>query len=50
MTADMSVAPEIALLADASSFLTVQPAGAPGSRPLTLGTLAHRLRLLAATP
>ena len=50
MTADMSVAPEIALLADAGSFLTAQPAGAPGDGPLTLGTLARRLRMFAATP
>jgi len=46
----MSVAPEIALLADAGPVPAVQPAGAPGDRPLTLGTLACRLRMLAATP
>jgi hypothetical protein len=50
LNAEMSVAPEIALLA-AASF----PAGAadgnqdaPG--PLTLGTLARHLRMLSATP
>src|SRR5690349_22289758 len=44
----MSAAPEIALLASAASFL---PAGneQPGG-PLTLGTLAGRLRRLAAAP
>jgi hypothetical protein len=47
LTADMSAAPEIALLAAASSG---QPAGAPGNGPLTLGTLARQLRMLAATP
>jgi hypothetical protein len=50
LTADMSVAPEIALLADAGSFLPAPPAGAPGDGPLTLGTLAGRLRMLAAAP
>jgi hypothetical protein len=47
VTADMSAAPEIALLAAASSG---RPAGAPGNGPLTLGTLARQLRMLAATP
>lgn len=50
MTADMSVAPEIALLAAAGSFPAVQPAGAPGPAPLTLGTQARQLRMLAAAP
>jgi hypothetical protein len=50
VTADMSVAPEIALLADAGWFPAAQPAGAPGDGLLTLGTLARRLRMLAATP
>jgi len=47
----MSVAPEIAILAEASMFVPAQPirAGAPGVRP-TLGTLARHLRLLAAAP
>ena len=48
LTAGMSAAPEIALLASAASFL---PAGneQPGG-PLTLGTLAGRLRRLSAAP
>ena len=46
----MSAAPEIALLAAAGSFPAVRPAGAPPSGPLTLGTLARRLRMLAAAP
>jgi hypothetical protein len=56
MTADMSAAPEIALLASAASFAARQPAGneaagnEPASTPLTLGTLARRLRMLAAAP
>jgi hypothetical protein len=56
MTADMSAAPEIALLASAASFPAIKPAGSdpagngPASTPLTLGTLARRLRLLAAAP
>jgi hypothetical protein len=55
MTADMSAAPEIALLASAASFPAIQPAGngpaaAPASTPPTLGTLARRLRMLAAAP
>jgi hypothetical protein len=55
MTADMSAAPEIALLASAASFPAIKPAGneaagSPASTPLTLGTLARRLRMLAAAP
>jgi hypothetical protein len=61
MTADMSAAPEIALLASAASFPAIRPAGIkpagsepagnePASTPLTLGTLARRLRMLAAAP
>jgi hypothetical protein len=42
LTADMSAAPEIAVLADAASFVP--------ARPQTLGTLARQLRLLAASP
>jgi hypothetical protein len=50
LNAEMSVAPEIALLA-AASF----PAGAASGNqdaagPLTLGTLARHLRMLSATP
>ena len=47
----MSVAPEIAILAEASLLIPAQPtpAGAPGARP-TLGTLARHLRILAASP
>jgi hypothetical protein len=41
LTADMSVAPEIARLAEAVLHTAA---------PLTLGTLACRLRLIAATP
>jgi hypothetical protein len=50
LNAEMSVAPEIALLA-AASLPLADPAGneaAPG--PLTLGTLARHLRMLSATP
>ena len=56
MTADMSAAPEIALLASAASFPAIKSAGSepagsePESTPLTLGTLARRLRMLAAAP
>ena len=63
LTADMSVAPEIARLAEAVLLVPAQPAvpGAPAAqqpdRPeghagntLTLGTLARRLRSIAATP
>ncbi len=58
----MSVAPEIARLAETSPFVPPQSAarpdpGQPDSGPpdmpgtrLTLGTLARRLRLIAATP
>ena len=53
LTADMSVAPEIAILAEteASLLIPTQPirAEAPRARP-TLGTLARQLRLLAAAP
>jgi hypothetical protein len=51
LTADMSVAPEIAILAEASLLIPAQPtpAGTPGARP-TLGTLARHLRILAASP
>jgi hypothetical protein len=51
LTADMSVAPEIAILAGASLLVPAQPtrAGTPGTRP-TLGTLARHLRILAASP
>src|SRR5438034_403327 len=56
----MSAAPEIALLASAASFPATKPAGngpagneaagASATTPLTLGTLARRLRMLAAAP
>jgi hypothetical protein len=51
LTADMSVAPEIAILAGASLLIPAPPtrAGTPGTRP-TLGTLARHLRILAASP
>jgi hypothetical protein len=53
LTADMSVAPEIAILAEASLLIPAQPArgtsGQAGTRP-TLGTLARHLRILAASP
>lgn len=51
LTADMSVAPEIAILAEASLLVPAQPtrAGTPVARP-TLGTLARHLRVLAASP
>ena len=56
----MSVAPEIAILAEASLLIPAQPAGRqpqdqqaqaglPVTRP-TLGTLARHLRILAASP
>jgi hypothetical protein len=49
----MSVAPEIAILAEASLLIPAQPArgtsGQAGTRP-TLGTLARHLRVLAASP
>jgi hypothetical protein len=75
LTADMSVAPEIARLAEAVLLAATQPAAHSAPRPdheeqtagqaaehaagqaagraaapLTLGTLAHRLRAIAATP
>ena len=60
LTADMSVAPEIARLAGAVRLVPVRPAvpAAPGpdrlgghaEHPLTVGTLARRLRAIAATP
>jgi hypothetical protein len=58
LIADMSVAPEIAILAGASPLIPARTARAetpgtraetPGPRP-TLGTLARHLRLLAASP
>jgi hypothetical protein len=51
LTADMAVAPEIAILAEASLLIPAQPTKArtPGGRP-TLGTLARHLRILAASP
>jgi hypothetical protein len=53
----MSVAPEIAILAEAASLVPAQPAarhhtwqdGQDAAQP-TLGTLARRLRMLAAAP
>ena len=58
MTADMSVAPEIARLAETVLLVPAQPAVpsalvrdlADHAAPLTLGTLARRLRSIAATP
>ena len=63
LTADMSVAPEIARLAEAVLLVPAQPAvpAAPAAQQpdraeghagntLTLGTLARRLRSIAATP
>ena len=51
LTADMSAAPEIAILAGASLLIPAPPtpAATPGTRP-TLGTLARHLRILAASP
>jgi hypothetical protein len=51
LIADMSAAPEIAILAGTSLLIPAQPtrAGTPGTRP-TLGTLARHLRILAASP
>jgi hypothetical protein len=49
----MSAAPEIAILAGPTLLVPAQPAAGPLSRPasrVTLGTLAGRLRMLAATP
>jgi hypothetical protein len=58
MSADMSVAPEIALLAQAAALLVPEQSAAGGpcdnagsaAAPLTLGALARHLRLLAASP
>ena len=59
LTADMSVAPEIARLAETVLLVPAQPAvpSAPArdladlaAPQLTLGTLARRLRSIAATP
>ena len=59
LTADMSVAPEIARLAETVLLVSAQPAvpsapagvlADPAAAPLTLGTLARRLRSIAATP
>jgi hypothetical protein len=59
LTADMSVAPEIARLAEAVPLIpahvapTAAPADFPESHtehPLTVGTLARRLRSIAASP
>jgi hypothetical protein len=53
LTADMSVAPEIARLAEAVVLVPVQPGAVsqdPLAMTLTLGTLARHLRMLAATP
>jgi hypothetical protein len=52
----MSVAPEIAILAEAARLVPAQPAAAqsatraPDVPKVTLGTLARQLRMLAATP
>ncbi len=47
----MSVAPEIAILAEAALLLPAQAATrAPEVPQVTLGTLARQLRMLAATP
>ena len=57
LTADMSVAPEIARLAEAVLLVPAQGEQAPGQaadpraeHPLTLGTLARVLRSIAASP
>ena len=61
LTADMSVAPEIARLAESGLLVPAQPAASPATaspatgprgadHQLTLGTLAGRLRSIAATP
>ena len=61
LTADMSVAPEIARLAESGLLVPAQPAASPATASpatgphgadhrLTLGTLAGRLRSIAATP
>jgi len=47
----MSVAPEIAILAEAALLVPAHKATrAPEVRQITLGTLARQLRMLAATP
>ena len=53
----MSVAPEIAILAEAASLVPAQPAARrqheqdeQDAEPPTLGTLARRLRILTAAP
>ena len=47
----MSVAPEIAILAEAALLVPAQTAArAPQVPQVTLGTLARQLRMLAATP
>jgi hypothetical protein len=46
----MSAAPEIALLAAAVPAPAIPSAGTAASTPLTLGTMARRLRMLAAAP
>src|SRR5580658_1175444 len=58
LTADMSVAPEIARLAEAALIVTAQSAASPHDtqaqenpeKPLTLGALSRQLRMIAATP
>ena len=57
MIADMSVAPEIARLAEAVALVPAQPVTPSARQPegyvgntLTLGTLAQRLRSIAAAP
>ncbi len=46
----MSVAPEIAILAEAALLVAVQPAARRENDQPTLGTLARKLRMLAAAP
>lgn len=53
MAADMSIAPEIAILAEAPPLVPAPSAARrpePGAPQVTLGGLAQRLRMLAATP
>jgi hypothetical protein len=50
LNAEMSVAPEIALLAAASLPVATPAANEAAPGPLTLGTLARHLRMLSATP
>jgi hypothetical protein len=55
LTVDMSAAPEIALLAQADLLIPAQPAATVNvleipRQQLTLGTLAQRLRMIAAAP